>query len=189
MRSHFWLLAALLPFIALAFWHLRAPIDLALGDQAQYILHARALLEGKEYTDNGYIYYPAVALSPAAYPPGLPMLIALVQTSGGPLLIVRVVMVLTAVVCFYFAGRCLIALGDALLAPAAGLLPVLTPQLPFFATGLATDLAFALVVWGCCLLIDGPGRWLHGRIAAISFLRVLALASHYVPLELHSFRR
>jgi len=68
------LLAALLPFLVLALLNLRAPIDLSLGDQAQYVLHARSILAGRAYTDDGYIYTSRVVISPQAYPPGLPWL-------------------------------------------------------------------------------------------------------------------
>ena len=48
-----------------------------MGDYAQYILHARALAEGRSYTDTEYMYSTYEPyLGPRAYPPGLPLLLA-----------------------------------------------------------------------------------------------------------------
>ena len=44
------------------------------GDYAQYLSHARALVEGRAYADIGYIYTThAPSVGPRAYPPGLPL--------------------------------------------------------------------------------------------------------------------
>ena len=47
------------------------------GDFAQYIGHARSLVEGKPYDDIGYVYCPyRPSLGPREYPPGFPFLLA-----------------------------------------------------------------------------------------------------------------
>lgn len=47
------------------------------GDFALYLAHARALAEGRAYADTAFVYNPANAImSPAAYPAGLPLLLA-----------------------------------------------------------------------------------------------------------------
>src|SRR5579862_3062017 len=46
-------------------------------DFAQYILHARNIVEGLPYDATGYIYNPSYpALGPKAYPPGFPLILA-----------------------------------------------------------------------------------------------------------------
>jgi len=46
-------------------------------DAAQYILHARNIVEGRPYADTGYLFNPEYAtLGPASYPPGFPLLLA-----------------------------------------------------------------------------------------------------------------
>src|SRR5262245_8006704 len=84
---HTLLRLALLPFLVLALLELRAPLDLSIGDQAQYVLHARSILAGRAYTDDGYIYTSRVVISPMAYPPGLPLVIAGVEGVGAPLIV------------------------------------------------------------------------------------------------------
>src|SRR5690349_18318112 len=170
------LFAALLPFLILALLHLRAPIDLSLGDQAQYVLHARSMLAGRAYTDDGYIYTSHVIISPKAYPPGLPLVIAAVEGVGAPLIALRLLMIASVVLFLYVAGRYLATLDDPLLGPASILMCAFIPNLALYATGLYSDFGFAAAAWGCCLLADRPGEWSRGRIAALAVLGAVAIA-------------
>jgi hypothetical protein len=167
---------ALLPFLILALLELRAPLDLSIGDQAQYVLHARAILAGHAYTDDGYIYTSRVVISPKAYPPGLPLVIAAVEGVGAPLIVARLLMIVSAVLFLYFAGRYLTRLDDPVLGPAAILMCGFIPNLPLYATGLYSDFAFAAAAWGCCVLIDRPGRWSTERIDRVTALGAIAIA-------------
>ncbi|HEX7981830.1 MAG TPA: hypothetical protein VF461_24705 [Gemmatimonadaceae bacterium] len=167
---------ALLPFVLLALLQLRSPIDLSIGDQAQYILHARSMLAGRGYTDDGYIYTNRVVISPKAYPPGLPIVIAAVEGVGAPLIVTRLLMIASAVLFLYLAGRYLATLDDPLLGPAAILMCAFIPNLPLYATGLYSDFAFAAAAWGCCLLVDRPGEWSRGRIGALTVVGAIAIA-------------
>jgi hypothetical protein len=178
------LIAAILPFTLLALWNLRAPLDLSLGDQAQYLIHARALLEGHAYTDNGYIHYPAVPISPRAYPPGLPLLIALVESLGGSIVVVRVVMIVVASGFLYMAGRYLTTLDDYWAGLVAVFVSGLVANLALFATGLYTDFAFAGLVWSCALLVDRPGAWTRRRIAWLAIAGALAIAFRTAAIAL-----
>jgi len=46
-------------------------------DWAQYLLHAQNLIEGRSYSDIGYLFNPdAPNVGPPSYPPGLPVLLA-----------------------------------------------------------------------------------------------------------------
>lgn len=176
-------LIALVPFLALALWEMRAPLSMSVGDQAQYLLHARSLLEGRGYTDNGYLHYPSVGISPAAYPPGLPALIAVVQGLGGSLHATRLVMVAGAALFLYLAGLHL-SREDRWLGPAAVFVSGLVPQLALFASGLYTDLIFSAIVWGCFILIDRPGEWGATRVSALAVLGAAAIAFRTVGVVL-----
>lgn len=181
---HTLLWLALLPFLLLALLELRAPLDLSIGDQAQYVLHARAILAGHAYTDDGYIYTSRVVISPKAYPPGLPLVIAAVEGVGAPLIVTRLLMIASAVLFLYYAGRYLTRLDDPLLGPAAILMCAFIPNLPLYATGLYSDFAFAAAAWGCCLLIDRPGKWNTERIDRVTALGAIAIAFRTVAVAL-----
>jgi hypothetical protein len=175
---------SLLPFLFLALLELRAPLDLSIGDQAQYILHARAILAGRGYTDDGYIYSSRVVISPKAYPPGLPLVIAASEGVGAPLVVLRLLMIASVVLFLYLAGRYLATLDDPLLGPAAILLCGFIPNLALYATGLYSDFGFAAAAWGCCLLVDKPGEWSRRRIGALTALGAVAIAFRTVGVGL-----
>ena len=46
------------------------------GDYSQYLLHAQTFIEGRDYTDLGYLYTPEIVVGPRAYPPGYPAVLA-----------------------------------------------------------------------------------------------------------------
>lgn len=51
--------------------------ELGADDHGQYLLHARALLEGRPYTEIGFLHSQySTLVAPVAEPPGLPLLIA-----------------------------------------------------------------------------------------------------------------
>jgi hypothetical protein len=175
---------ALLVFLLLALVEVAAPLDLSVGDQAQYILHARSMLTGRGYTDDGYIYTTRFVISPQAYPPGLPLVIAGVEVLGGSLLVVRLVMIATTVLFLFLAGRYLATRDDPLLGPASILMCGFIPNFALFASGLYSDSALAAAAWGCCLLVDRPGEWSRGRIAALTALGVVALLFRTVGIAL-----
>jgi len=56
-----------------------------LGDDfAQYVLHARNLVEGRPYADTGYLFNPLDPwFSPRTYPPGFPLLLAPIYAGLG----------------------------------------------------------------------------------------------------------
>lgn len=74
--SWWWALVALLPYFAVVIvrWdHLPSATD---GDYAQYLLHAKALAEGRPYSDIGYIYTDMNLVGPRNQPPGWPIVLA-----------------------------------------------------------------------------------------------------------------
>ena len=53
------------------------------GDYALYIMHAENIVAGRPYGATGYIFNPQNWIHPAAYPPGLPLLLAPVYRLAG----------------------------------------------------------------------------------------------------------
>ena len=102
-----WLIAFLIPFAALAVhqWGWGPPTD--AGDYAQYLLHAKALVEGRPYADTGYIFHPdAWVIGPRAYPPGLPLTLApFVALVGVHSRLFRLLMLANVVAFAYLAAR------------------------------------------------------------------------------------
>ena len=175
---------AVLPFLFVALWEMRAPLDLSIGDQAQYLLHARSIETGRGYTDDGYIYSPRAVISPQAYPPGLPLVIAGVDTLGGSLVVTRLLMIACAALFLYLAGRYLATRDDPLLGAASVVMCAFIPNFALYATGLYSDYAFAAAAWGCCLLADRPGEWSRGRIAGLTVLGVIAIVFRTIGIAL-----
>jgi hypothetical protein len=52
-------------------------------DFAMYISHAKNLVEGRDYSDTGYIYNPEEPIAPPRAPPGLPLLLAPIYAVRG----------------------------------------------------------------------------------------------------------
>lgn len=79
MRAERFLPAAALAGLAVLYLALFRPglSVMGGGDFALYLAHAQALVQGRGYADTFFVYNPANAImSPAAYPPGLPLLLA-----------------------------------------------------------------------------------------------------------------
>lgn len=73
---------ALIAAIVMAHW--RHGPEFGADDHGQYLLHAKALVEGRPYTDIGFIHTPySTLVAPIAEPPGLPVLIAGVFSVAG----------------------------------------------------------------------------------------------------------
>ena len=71
-RAGWLVLLALVPFLLATAHHWRSGFEIGSGDWAQYLLHAEALADGREYVDTGYLYstlHPVTG--PRAYPPGV----------------------------------------------------------------------------------------------------------------------
>ena len=66
------MLAALIPFAAVNSARWSDPPSAVEGDYAHYLLHAKALAEGRSYSDIGYIYTPLNLVGPRLQPPGWP---------------------------------------------------------------------------------------------------------------------
>lgn len=163
---------ALVPFGALAIWHVNWAPAAEWGDFAQYILHAQTFLNGKPYTDIGYIYTPETAsIGPAAYPPGLPIVLApILALSGVHMGVLRL-----------FTLSCMIAFGALAY---ARLSRVVTAPVAAAGVGLAlfdieaklgtlvpmSDVPFCALAWLLIWVADRQERWSWSRTTAVTVL-------------------
>ena len=168
----------LLPFLTVALWHMPDGPGLKADDYGQYLMHARALVEGRPYADIGYIYSPfRYGIGPATAPPGLPVTLAAVYAIFGlNMTIMRLLMLAFAVVfvlvsALYFARQ-----DDWRLGAGVALLCGLSPDVAYSSTQLLTDLPFAALVWLVIYVVDKPGRMTAARIIAVTALGIAAAA-------------
>lgn len=163
-------LLALMPFVLLAAFHWSDGPGETAGDYSQYLLHARALWEGKAYTDIGYIYteYDAV-VGPRAYPPGLPVLLLPAFALGGSIVLMRLTMVGLAIAFLVVAGRYFAEHDESPLWLGVVAFSALSPRLVHSSTQVASDLAFSAFVWGILVLGDRP-TWRPRQIVLMSVL-------------------
>ncbi|MEW5915140.1 MAG: hypothetical protein AB1762_01990 [Gemmatimonadota bacterium] len=174
-----WLfLVALIPFAVLAaiHWDWKAPSG--YGDHAQYLAHAKAIAEGRSYTDIGYIYHPAAPMiGPRAYPPGLPLTLApIVALAGTDSPWNRVLMLASLVLFAWLAFRRLaIALAPWQAALAAGFTALaLESRLATIAP--MSDLGFCALLWALILAGDTQHTWTWKRIALVTALGFATMA-------------
>ncbi len=173
-----WWPAFVVAFLAiLALWRWVAAGVPGGGDWAQYMSHARALLEGRAYDDIGYLYSPeAWTVGPPRYPPGLPlMLVPLIAVFGDTTLFPRLLMhallvVFLAAVLRYFARD-----GDRRLAWSAVLLLGTSFLLLDVPNVVRSDLGFLAFAWLALLAADEGEPWPRAQAVAICLLGVLAL--------------
>jgi hypothetical protein len=177
-RARWVVLAFLLPFAVLAVHHWGWAPPTEMGDYAQYLAHARAIAEGRPYTDIGYIYHPAAPmLGPRAYPPGLPLTLAPIVALGGvhsPL--IRVLMLATLVAFAYFAFRRLatdIAPWQAAIAVGFTTLAI---EARFGTLVPSSDVGLCALLWATVLAVDSEGSWTWRRIALVTALGFAAIA-------------
>ena len=170
--------AALFPFLALALWRFQDGPGLSADDYGQYLMHARALAEGRAYTDIGYIYSPfRWGIGPAAAPPGLPVTLAVVYALFGPdLAVMRVLMLVFATTFVAVAGLYFARHDDRRLGVGVALLCGLSPAVTHSSTQLLTDLPFAALIWLVIYVADRPGDFTMRRVTAITVIGAAAIA-------------
>ncbi len=140
------------------------------ADYGLYIMHARNLVEGLPYAQTGYVPNPANAIiSPAAYPFGYPLLLAvpfsLWGLDLGQLELVGCAALIAIVAATYALARHWLDTGWALLvAGATGFVP----QLVSLRDTISSDLVFT--AWALLAL------WLHDRARNPSALAALTVA-------------
>ncbi len=151
---------ALLPFALLAAWHGRLGPPLEAGDYAQYLLHARAILEGRSYADIGFLYTPLNAyIGPVAEPPALPVaLVPILATVGARPWVLSLLMAASGLIFLLLAGRYLAERDGVPLAVASVVMSGVALQLSHAGTSVTPDLPFCACLWAVFLLADTSSR-------------------------------
>ena len=180
-----WLLA-IAPTLVIALVRWNAGAGLAVDDYAQYLLHARALIEGRPYGDTGYIWTAhAPFVSPRLMPPGEPLLLAAVfLVTGFSLVAAKCVTLATLLVFAFVAGRAVQAHDGREAGLAVTLLIGLAEPIMLFSTTANSDLTYCASLWLLILLVDAPGRWSWGRITALGALGLYSMAVRTVGIVL-----
>ena len=164
------MLAALIPFAAVvgARW---TEVPSALeGDYAQYLLHAKAIAEGRPYSDIGYIYTSMNLVGPRLQPPGWPLVLSpFVAAFGTQSPAIKGLMVLLVAAFGVTAGAYVARRFGAV----AGIVTAAFVPLALetqYATGSAlSDPLFCLLVWLALLVADADGEptWRRGIVLAV----------------------
>ena len=174
-----WFTIATLPFLVLVAFHWPLGPLSALGDWAQYLLHAEALYRGRSYTETGYIFTALNPfIGPQAQPPGLPaILVPIVAATDAArdqtpykLLMVAFALAFMALAFTYFRRRT-----SAAIAAATTMVTGLWLEVSFVSNVVQPDVAFSAFVWAILCLADRPSTWTPRRVVAITLLGLLAL--------------
>lgn len=177
--------AALLPFLALVTWFWQSGPGLTVGDYAHYLLHGRALAEGRPYADTGYIFTNLNAfIGPEVQPPGLPVLLAvLIKVFGGyNETAVRLVMLGSAIPFLvisgvYFGRRTALGAGVVIV-----LFAGVAPGIAHWSLLTMSDLGFCSLVWALIAVLDREGEFTWSRVAAVLALGSAVMAYRVVGL-------
>jgi len=164
------------------------------GDFALYLSHAQAIAEGRAYAATGFVYNPANAImSPAAYPPGVALLLApVIAAFGLDFTVIKLVMLACLLAALWLLHRlALPSLGprwSAVLVLAAGLSPAILMR----RDAIGSDMAFA--AWCYLALLGARGRPILLAIGvAMALLTrsigVVLAAAIALDLLLHPARR
>ena len=188
-RSTFaWFLAGTIPFLALVAWHWSYRPLAALGDWAQYMLHADALLHGRSYGDIGYIFTNRNPfIGPAVQPPGLPaVLVPLLALTGSAreaaaykLLMVAFALAFLACAFVYFER-----LSGRAIAVATISLVGIGLETGWVTNDVQPDVGFCAFLWAIFWLVDRDRPWRPVHIVAVTLLGFAALAFRVAALPL-----
>ena len=159
---------------------------LGADDHGQYLLHAKALVEGRPYADIGFIHTPySTKVAPLTEPPGLPLLIAGVflvrgQRTQAVRGILYVSFALFAVFVFtYFrsiSGAGIAAVVTAWTVTSLARMHVLDTVL--------ADLPFCAALWACFWLADTTPNSRGQRIALLAVAGAAAFLFRLAALPL-----
>lgn len=167
-----WLAVLLVPFFVLLALRWNWPPSATSGDYAQYLSHARALVEGRPYSDIGYIFQPAASLiGPRNYPPGLAVTLAPIVALGGvhsPL--VRLLMLACVVLFVTLAAWRLARDVEPWQAALGGAFAAFTIEASIGTGTAMSDPGFAVLLWAMVLVVDKDGVWTWRRAALVTAL-------------------
>ena len=152
------------------FWDLGPGLD--KDDFALYLLHAQAIVEGRSYTDTGFIH-TSLDVAPPAQPPGLPLVLAAAALLGGGFggAATKVAVGLMSLIAVLVPGLYFARLRGPLIGAtvSAFLALVWAPRL----THAETDIGFVGLVWALLLLVDSP----RDRVGWVRVSAILAVGT------------
>lgn len=164
------------------------------ADFAQYVQHARNLVEGRPYAATGYVYNPATASTgPRAYPPMFPLLLAPVVAATVPelnLTAMKVECVVFLLVALVLVERVLRSFARPWLRYAVVAMIGFSPWVWDFKDQVLSDLPFLAAVYAALLAMqrlerdDRGERVRYGTAVAVGALAFVATATRTVGLTL-----
>ncbi|MBV8506501.1 MAG: hypothetical protein JOZ11_11940, partial [Alphaproteobacteria bacterium] len=151
------------------------------GDDALYIMNARNIVLGLPYAHTGYIVNPDNVINPAAYPPGLPLLLAPIYWLYG---VSFIKMKALCVVCFaaFIAVFCrmLLLYVPPILALATAAALGFHPFIWDFKDTLYSELPFMLACYAALLLIHRAQTTLRPSVPLLLGAAVLLAAAYLI---------
>lgn len=178
-RSRWWVwVLALAPFLVLAVAKWRTAPPGEITDAYQYVLHARALAEGRGYTDTGYLFSDFVPwVGPAARPPGLPLtLLPIFKLFGSSILLMQMVVFAGTLGFLVLAGRYFARVDSWQLGVSVTLLSGLVPRFPELSMQLLNDLPFCFLFWLTLWVVDSDRPMDLRRVVLVTLLCGAAMA-------------
>jgi len=155
-------------------------------DQGQYLSHARALIEGRPYTDIGFIYTTYNNfIGPVAEPPGFPVLIAPALAISGPGLVpVRGVLVVSLILLLWLTWRFVESRAGMWNATAATLMSLGVLSSLHTLDGIMSDLPFLAAICGVIVAADEDGPLSRRRLVVMAVAGALAFSFRMAALPL-----
>jgi hypothetical protein len=175
-RTWEWALV-LVPFLALVAVHWNDLPSRQAADYAQYLLHAKAIAEGRPYDATGYIYSPYAALiSPRVQPPGWPLLLApAVKLFGMGLLVPKILVTIFGVAFLGFVMKRMSRDDEPMLLAVVIGGAGLALETTHATNSPLSDLPFCAMLWGIVLLADSRQPLTWQRTLFIGVLTVYAI--------------
>ena len=143
------------------------------GDYAQYLLHAKAIIQGRSYSDTGYIFHSdAWSVGPRAYPPGLPLTLApIVAVAGIHSPLFRLLMLGSTLAFAYLAWHRLAACVAPWQAAVGAGFAAFAIEAHWGLLDPISDPGFAALAWGMVLAVDDKTTpWNWRRILTVTML-------------------
>lgn len=159
---------------------------LGADDHGQYLLHAKALVEGRPYSDIGFIHTRySTKVAPIAEPPGLPVLIAgIFSVAGERTPAVRVILYLSFALLGLVVFRYVRMLADVGTAAVVAAWTLTALARAHVLDTMLADVPFSAALWGCFLLADSAPVRGTRRLVLLGILGAMAFAFRMAALPL-----
>jgi hypothetical protein len=155
------------------------------GDYAHYLLHAKALAEGRPYTDIGYIYTKMNLVGPRAQPPGWPLVLApFVAVFGTHSPVFKVLMLLLVAAFGVAAGAYFVRRGETIAGFAAAAAVPIALETQYATSSALSDPLFCLLVWLTLLVADGEGPLTWKRVSILTLLAAATISVRVAGIAL-----